>query len=930
MPSFQLSDVVLISKRTGCFLTWCFFVLFISCSMELSAQRMTIVGIVQDTSGQQSLQHAVVMAVRIADSLLTGFTRSDKNGSFKLDSLPVDTYQVIISHPLFGDKDFIILGKSDNRFIDFKKIILPPKSYLLNEVTILGYADPVYYKGDTLVYTADSFNVKNNAVVEDLLKKLPGIKVDKDGKIFSQGKAVDQVLVDGDEFFGSDPTIATKNLSAKSIESVQVYDKKNDNTSEKNDNETLKVMNLQLKDEAKKGYFGKVSAAGGLEQFYEGELLLNKFKGKQKISLFALGSNTPHGSFGWNEIYEYGLDNERNSFSNDDGSMFYYSNNNQTDGIPQTYKTGFYYTDQLSKKNKVSLNYSYDNIKINSESSTTSQYFLTDTTYKTKKISDSHQQRQNQSINLSINHKADSLTEIEIQSKFKYTLNDQERGETNSFISAGDVLTRTTTISNSNYEKSYRWNNSIRLTRNFHKRDRLLVINYNLDLSNSKSDGFLKSDDRYFTLPALPADSLDERKYATGDKQVQVGSISYTEPIGKKIKLEFSYDISLSTGTQNKRTLDFVNGFYNTENPALTNNFRSVRSIQRIGTKVTYEVRKYSLSVGTRLREVESSNTNLQTQEKISLTIRNTLPYLTYRYKFSDNQSLTIRYSTNSRQPELNQLQPIPDNSNPNYIVKGNPDLRPTFTHSLDFSLYAFKPVSGKNIWTNMNFSNTEDAFANATFYDSYGRRTSETINVNGNYYFNSSINFTIPLFARLLELTPNGNFRYNHSSNFVDGQKNTTTESSPSGGLEVRYHTDTIEFSVGGSYAYNHTNATLNTQSNQSYTSSDYYASFSMELPWKMKLETDADYSADKHRTQGYNLRYVIWNASLSKTLLKNENLIASIRAIDLLNENINNQRSIQDNVISDVKTTIIGRYLLLKVVYKITSDKKKNDDHD
>ena len=222
MPACQLSAVELFRKRTNHFFTWCCLALFISLSSNIYAQQMSFVGTVQDTSGQKPLNHAVVMAVRFADSVLTGFTRSDKNGLFKLDSIPADTYQVVISHPLFGDKDFIILGNADNRFIDLKNITLPPKSYLLTEVTILGYADPVYYKGDTLVYTADSFKVKNNAVVEDLLKKLPGIKVDKDGKIYSQGKAVDQVLVDGDEFFGSDPTIATKNLNANSVENVLI------------------------------------------------------------------------------------------------------------------------------------------------------------------------------------------------------------------------------------------------------------------------------------------------------------------------------------------------------------------------------------------------------------------------------------------------------------------------------------------------------------------------------------------------------------------------------------------------------------------------------------------------------------------------------------------------------------------------------------
>src|SRR6185436_2457108 len=272
------------------FLSACAILFFANTS---SAQHMTIRAIVTDTATHDNIKNAVVIAFRLTDSLLISYSRSNQEGLFQLDSLPIDTYQVVISSPGLGDKEFIFLGSEDNRLIDLRKVILPPKTVTLNEVTIFGYTDPVYYSGDTLVYVADSFKVKNNAVVEDLLKKLPGIRVDQDGKIYSQGKKVDQVLVDGDEFFGTDPTVATKNLAAGSVESVQVYDKKNENANEGSDNDQLKVMNLKLKEDAKKGYFGKVSAAGGPNDFYEGELLLNRFKGRQKISVFALGSNTP-------------------------------------------------------------------------------------------------------------------------------------------------------------------------------------------------------------------------------------------------------------------------------------------------------------------------------------------------------------------------------------------------------------------------------------------------------------------------------------------------------------------------------------------------------------------------------------------------------------------------------------------------------------
>src|ERR1035437_7067019 len=234
------------------------FLLFFLTSISVFSQRMTISGNVRDTISNIQLPNAVAIAIRIKDSTLVAFTRTNQKGLFEFSNLAIDTLQIIVSHPKFGEQSFYVFGSPTNNTFDFGKIVLPSKSQQLKEVVIYAFKDPVYYKGDTMVYTADSFKVRPNATVEDLLKKLPGIKVDAQGKITSQGKAVDQVLVDGDEFFGTDPTVATRNLAANAVESVQVYEKKNEST-EEGAAETVNVMNLKLKDDAKKGYFGKIS-----------------------------------------------------------------------------------------------------------------------------------------------------------------------------------------------------------------------------------------------------------------------------------------------------------------------------------------------------------------------------------------------------------------------------------------------------------------------------------------------------------------------------------------------------------------------------------------------------------------------------------------------------------------------------------------------
>ena len=199
----------------------------------IKAQEIKLRGNIQDTTSGGLMNNSVLMVTKFKDSTLVNYSRADKKGFFNPIKVPVDTYLVLISNSNFSDKTYLLVPNKGDTAYNFKNVVLPPKSILLNEVEIVAHRDKMYYKGDTLMFTADSFKLKQEATVEDLLKKLPGVKVDAKGKITVQGKEVSQVLVDGDEFFGSYPTIATKNLNANAVETVQVYEKKNEDTERK-------------------------------------------------------------------------------------------------------------------------------------------------------------------------------------------------------------------------------------------------------------------------------------------------------------------------------------------------------------------------------------------------------------------------------------------------------------------------------------------------------------------------------------------------------------------------------------------------------------------------------------------------------------------------------------------------------------------------
>ena len=889
-------------------------------SNNFSQENIVIKGNLINKLNNSAQENAVVMVVRLKDSTLLDFARTDYEGKFNI-SIPIDTVEIIISHHKFDDKYIFFFPSETNMEIDLKDIHLPEKSEMMNEVTIYAYQEPVHFRGDSLVYLADSFKTKQNAVVEDLLKKLPGIDVDKDGQITAQGREVNKILVDGDEFFGDDPTVATKNLGAQGVESVVVYEEENEDESETAD-ETIQVMDLRLKEGAKKGYFGTISGASDFTNFYEGELLANRFKNDFKVSVFALSSNTPRSNFGMGDIYKYGLTGEA-GYSD---RFWSWGNSSSPTGIPRTFRSGFYYSDKISKKTKLGANYTYNNNQLNSISDQSSQYFLQDTTYITNEVSAGIENSESHTINFNINHQLDSLTEIELIPRLRINNNTNSSFLQTDYLSRDDTLTSSNLLRNYNSYDELNFSNEISLNKKFAKEKRLLKLSYRFGMSENNQKDSLLSENIF--LNGGINDTTDQLQIQKQTNQYHRGDLLFREPLNDKWTADFEYYIRYSLDDQQKETYDFNNESYDLFNDSLSNNFNTTKTINRIGLFFQYKHNKHKLKIGSFARNVSIDNVNLSINNTINQNIYNILPQFNYNYKFSNSQRFNFSYRTNSAQPNMNQLQPVPDNSNPNRITIGNLDLRPTYAHRFNIRYSQWKALTGSYLWTNASFNITEDAFSSSVFYDSIGRTISQTINIdnnqNGNLYFGAGI----PLFNSVLKLKPSISSGYNNNTNYVNGLKNITETFNATGEFEIEIETDTLELYLGTTYTYSSPNSTLSFSSNQPFSTQEYYAEIGLELPFKFRLESDATYTINSQRSEGYNINFLIINAELSKRFLKTENLILSLMGNDILNQNVIAQRLVQDNVITDNKTEIISRYFLLKLTLKFNNTKTKVED--
>ncbi|RYG33611.1 MAG: hypothetical protein EOO01_33030, partial [Chitinophagaceae bacterium] len=430
---------------------------------------------------------------------------------------------------------------------------------------------PIRIKGDTTVYTADSFKVREGANVEELLRRLPGIQVDKDGKITAMGERVTKVLVDGEEFFGSDPGIATKNLRADVVKEVEVFDKKSDQAEFTgiDDGVKNKTINLKLKDEKKKGYFGKIEAGGGLPDMYSNSAMLNAFRSKRKIAVYGIMSNTGKTNLDWEDANNYagGVEGMETGIS-DDGGMYMMWNGNDDDnyrggrkGIPRNWNAGVHYSNKFNN-NKQSVNAAYKFSKVNAPGITTtfSKTFLPDTSWSTNSVSDNYNSTSKHAFNFTVE------TTIDSNNTIKWTT----RANENKTLSRSDYYTESfaDNLDSINNSRRQSGNNSVNdaitstlLWRHkFKKLARTLSVNAEVNWNRSKNDGLLYSLNNYYRNGFIEErDTLDQQNIRNNEGKSLSTRLAYTEPLLKDMYLEFSYGFSYN-GNSNERVTNEKDG----------------------------------------------------------------------------------------------------------------------------------------------------------------------------------------------------------------------------------------------------------------------------------------------------------------------------------------------------------------------------------
>ncbi|MEN9910025.1 MAG: hypothetical protein RLZZ540_3184 [Bacteroidota bacterium] len=897
-------------------------------SFSAFSQKANLSGVLTDGNEKTPVYNSVVALLTPVDSILYRFTRSDKKGNFNLKNVKAGNYILMTSHSQYADYvDAVIVNENDK---NMGSIALKSKIEVLREVVIK--TGSIRIKGDTTSYRASDFKVDANANVEELLKKLPGIQVDKNGVIKAMGETVQKVLVDGEEFFGDDPGMAIKNLRADAVKEVQVFNKKSDQAEFTgiDDGDTKKTINLKLKEDKKKGYFGKIDGANqpftDADSRYNTNLMFSSFKGKRKLSAFLLNGNTGQDGLSWQDSEKFGGRDDVSMNMDDDGNVSYEwtgGNNdeepyiNTQNGFIKNTNAGLQYSNKWNDKQTLNVSPKFNKQIYTNNNSRFTQTQVGETQLNENTSTVSNVNRSNFKLNATYDVKLDSLNSIKFTARTNF-YNTESDAFTDGTTTGADGLLKNkqqkTFTTNSDKESLFA---SVLFKHKFAKARRTFSVNGTWSNLNTNSDNILKSFNESYD-GGVFSSRTDVNQNKVGEKTTQnlAVNVTYTEPLSKKFALQFAYQLTHNTGDSDYLTYDYSNvtGKYDVVVDDLSNQFKHSITTNKPNLKLSYNSKKinYSFGSGFGFTTFDLQDQTMNKEYKRSYT--NLFPAANFTYKYKSNSNLRVDYQGATRQPSIDQLQPLRNNQDFFNQVVGNPDLKQSFSNSVRISHSSYSILTETHFYQSINLRTTSNLISYNKDIDPESAKTISTpINTNGNFSGNFYFGYGFKIKKIDLRVNLSPSLSYNKSvisiNNKINNSNNLNSEFSIylNKSKEKKY-----DFSLSNSFSNNRNSTSQNDQI-KSFNTNNLSLDMGVYFREKWKLSTDYNlYSRQKTTDFQDNLTNQLWNARLQRTFKKDE-FTAYILVRDILNQNVGINRYNYENIIGEERNDRLKRYVMV-----------------
>lgn len=915
-----VNNVIHIVMKSGKCLLMLLMILF--SPMAFAQQSgVNVTGSVVEQGSDTPIEQATVRLLNVKDSAMVRGVVSARNGSFTLKNVKKGSYLLHITFigydPLY--QPLQITGKKNP--VNVGKLELSDGAIELGEAVVIGKAPEITVRNDTVEYNADSYKVTEGSVLEDLLKKMPGVEVDSEGKITVNGKEVKKVMVDGKEFFSDDPKVASKNLPAKMIDKLQVLDKKSDMAQMTgfDDGEGETVINLTVKPGMKQGWFGNAYGGYGSKDRYEGNAMVNRFVNNDQITFMGGANNTNNMGFS---------DLASTMFSGMGGGGGRRGGFGAGSGITSSGNAGLNFSKEF-KPDKLTLggNTRYSHSDNDARSKSDRQNILPgDSSSYDNSEAMSRTKSDNFGVDFRLEWKPDTMTQLIFRPSFSlsHSMNDNFSDATTLDNERDTVNTN----KSSNYSESngYNLNASIDFSRKLNNKGRVFSATLSGGNSDSYSDGMNRSDIVYFNqTDALKNSIIDQRSRYDNKGFNYRAYVSWVEPIGHNNFIQATYSISQRKQEALKNVYNQdADGIYNVLDSAYSQSYRNNFISQRASLSFKSQRAKFNYTIGLNLDPSYSSSENFvgdTTLSKITRKVVNLSPMAQFNYMFDKRTNLRIMYNGRTSQPSMTQLQPVADISDPTNITIGNPDLNPRYTNNVFIRFQQFTPEKQRAFMIMANGSYIINDIVSYTSYNQEtGVKTTTYKNVNGNYSGNVRMMLNTPLKNKKFSINSMTMASFANSNGYINEEKNTNRNLilSERGGIDFR--SSYLDLGVNGNIRYNATSNSLQKENNQNTFNYGAGGYTTIYLPLNFKIESDVNWSTNSGYGDGFKQNEVLWNASASKSFLKNNQGTLRFKIYDILQQRSNISRSVTASYIQDSEYNTLGSYFMVHFIYRFS----------
>lgn len=937
----------------------------------------SIKGKVFDAANRQPLPSATITVVTKDDSTAAGYAVADKTGVFEIKNLPVGSYIVGITFTGYGQviKDINITAARP--VINLDTIKLKTDTTMLASVVVMQ--PPIIINKDTVEFMARSFKTKPNATVEDLLKKLPGVEVDKDGNITAQGEAITKIYVNGKEFFTNDPKLASKNLTAELVESIQVFDDMSDQAkfTHIDDGSRTRTINIKLRKDRSKGIFGRTNIGAGSSDRYEGSTSFNKFNDIAQLSILGGANNVNHLGFTSNDLISSiggmtsitggggggGLRNRNGGGGGGRGgggraparpasaSTTSTNNSSAPNGNTESWNGGFNFRDQIGTKLQIAGNYfishtttinrgnSYQQNKFPNDSAS----YVADTNYNMNS-SLSHR------IGMRIEYTIDSMNSLLMTPVFSAQHSTSEYDDSSLTRSVNPTLSYTAIkAQNTRMNERDGWsvNNNLLFRHRFKKLGRTFTIGWTTTANKSNGSGNNLSP-YYFYNPEDTTSYFFQDVRRQNDQSTHAFnntiSTSFTNMVGSTGLWEVNYAYSNNKSVSDKNTYDYnlISGKYDNIDSSQTNNFENSFISSRLGTNFRVRKEKYDFQLGgaVQFAQIKSDSYREITGKDSLLSQRytNFFPNASFNYNLGTRKSLRFNYRGNTVAPSINQLQDIPDETT-NILswTIGNPKLKQEFDHTINFSYNTFN--LSNFLYLNINLQGTLSTNKIVSFIDSAKNSGlfvpdslknytiyTKPINLNGSGNVSLGGTIGIPLKKVAtgkrspINLNLSTTARYARNVSMYNQQLNVTYTSSLTERINYNMNVkEKLDITANAAFSYNNNRNNLTTTLNNTYFTQEYTFDISYIFFKNLEVSSDFDDLINAGLATGFNQSVPLWNASAAYLLFKKKNGEIRFSVYDILNQNKSITRTTTSTYIRDTYTQVLQRFFLVSFMYNL-----------